>query len=325
MKPARIILTFGFLSLMFSACKQDKTFFNTVNVSVYDPGTGGALNRISFANSSEGYISASNGKILKTTNQGGSWTVKTVGTSDLDLRSLSTPSASAIYASGQNGLQDGYLYKSTDSGDTWVSMPGNWDFDLVDFPSTTRGYMISTGELYRTTNGGSLWNYVNGLGTVDPQVLAFASNDSGVVVGFDDDSYFTDDGGTSVTQVGLGSSTGKKIICVKFVSATQGYAIDYQGGIQGTNDAGQTWSELRYQSDAVGEDYGTSSIDAYGSTICAVGEGTLLISKDGGATFNNYLDQNGISVYDTFTDVAVVASNKIIAVASSGKIYTITF
>lgn len=317
-------MTYGIVCILLSACKREEIFIYTVNVSAYDPAAG-VLNKISFANSNVGFISTANGKVLKTTNQGATWSVSTVGTANLNLRWLSTPAEQALYVSGVES-SNGRFYKSTDTGDTWIPMPGNWDFELIDFPSANRGYMISTGSLYKTTNGGSVWNYTNALGTVDPQVMAFASNDTGIVVGFDDDSYITTNGGTITTQVyGLGFGNGKKTVDIKFISSAQGYAIDYQGGILATYDAGQTWTGLRSSTETVGEDYETYAVDAYGSTVCAVGDRALLISKDGGSTFNNYYNQQGTSIPDVFIDLAVVSAGKIIAIGSSGKIYTITF
>ena len=324
MKSAKIVLMYGMVCVLLCACKREEVFIYTVNVSTYDPGIG-VLNKISFANSDMGFISTANGKVLKTTNQGATWSAVTVGTANLNLQWLSTPAAQALYVSGKES-SNGKFYRSLDSGDTWIMMPGNFNFELIDFPSANRGYMISAGSLYKTNNGGSLWNYTNGLGTVDPQVLAFSSNDTGMVVGFDNDAYITTNGGAITTQVyGLGFGNGKKTVDIKFISSLQGYAIDYQGGILATHNAGNTWTGLRLSTETVGEDYETYAVDAYGSTICAVGDRALLISKDGGSTFNNYYDQQGISIPDVFVDVAVVSAAKIIAIGTSGKIYTITF
>jgi photosystem II stability/assembly factor-like uncharacterized protein len=324
---SKTFLKYIALCMLLSACKQEEIFFNTVNVSIYDSGMGVPLNKISFANSTTGFISTTNGKLLKTTDQGSTWAVITVGAADLDLRWLSTPGTQAIYVSGETSSLDGQCYKSINLGTSWTLLGGNWDYELIDFPSVNRGYMTSTGELYRTSNGGSSWSYVNGLITIDPQVMAFCSNDTGVIVGFDNDSYITDNGGTSVSQISalVPSTNYYPTVDIKFVSSSKGYAVNLQGGISMTTDAGQTWSGLRYSTDAVGEDYGTTSVDAFGNTVCAVGESTLLISKDGGSTFNNYYNTEGLSIRDTFRDVAVVSANKIIAIGESGKIYTITF
>src|SRR5689334_18920976 len=232
MRSAKLFFVSALLCVALDACKQEEIFIYTVNISAYDPGVNVPLNKISFANSSLGFIITSNGKVLKTTDQGATWTISMPGSARLDLRGLRTPAPPASYVSGEEST-NGRFYKSIDPGATWITMIGNYDFDLTDFPSANTGYMISNGDLYKTTNGGGMWNFVNSLGVIfDPQVLAFASDDTGMVVGFDSDSHLTTNGGSSLTQIyGVGFGNGKKIVDIKFISSSLGYAIDYQGGI----------------------------------------------------------------------------------------------
>ena len=144
------------LILLFSSCKKFDEFIPTVNISVYDPGGGAMLNNIASRNSSDVWVTTSDGKVLKSSNQGASWTSYTVGGIELNLSSLSVPSSQVIFTSGLEGFTN-RLYKSMDGGMSWTLMAGSLEFKSCSFPDNNTGYSISDGSLYKTSNGAVYW------------------------------------------------------------------------------------------------------------------------------------------------------------------------
>ena len=117
-------------------------------------------------------ISRSN--VIKTTNGGGTWELKNSGlpgdsNPDLSAFAMAPSSPDVLYAgSRRNGARG--VYKSIDGGDSWIeSNQGAIDSNTVandiavhpDDPDIV--YVSTGGGLYRSTDGGANWSFLNSI------------------------------------------------------------------------------------------------------------------------------------------------------------------
>ncbi len=120
--------------------------FSNVNLNL-----DGFIYSMFFLNSSNGWLTSSEGEIFHTTNGGDSWTLQSTPTSDMLLE---------VYFLDENfgwacGL--GGLLHTTDGGNNW-----NWQFTTsgtikdVYFRDADNGY-IALGSIFATTDGGYSW------------------------------------------------------------------------------------------------------------------------------------------------------------------------
>lgn len=112
--------------------------------------------------------------MLKSTDQGGSWTPINEGllNTTVSLLALGNPSGSTLYAASTSG--EG-TYKSTDYGSTWVNVTAGgithpWADELVVSPTNpnTIWQVADVGEVFVSTNSGSTWTK-----TIDPYGAGF--------------------------------------------------------------------------------------------------------------------------------------------------------
>lgn len=133
------------------------------------------------------------GRVLRSSNGGQTWT--TVWTGSSDLYAVSFPTASVGFASGSGNV----LLSTTDGGVTWSLLPASLPndiapFDDIWFTSSTEGYAIAFNLILRTTDGGLHWSYFQG--TEALRQLHFQSPTNGFAVGNNGTLYRT--GGNGV-------------------------------------------------------------------------------------------------------------------------------
>jgi photosystem II stability/assembly factor-like uncharacterized protein len=110
------------------------------------------LNNLKFTDVMNGYLSGENSAILKTTDGGMSWIV------------LPTPSLSAIRCfdiSGSElvaGSSENILYRSTDGGSTWSSIP----LKIQSMPGINALAITAPSRYVIVLESGSIWNTTNG-------------------------------------------------------------------------------------------------------------------------------------------------------------------
>jgi photosystem II stability/assembly factor-like uncharacterized protein len=124
-------------------------------------GYGQTIYSIYFINQNNGFIVGHRGKILKTTNGGTSW--QAYAPSYIEMRGLSFPTPSIGYAASWYNL-----YKTTNSGQTWVSLPfslsdHNDRFQYLRFFNKDTGIALADDpvQLYKTYNGGQSWQSIS--------------------------------------------------------------------------------------------------------------------------------------------------------------------
>lgn len=198
--------------------------------NLYNGGTWPRVqNSIDFPTSATGYSVGSNGRILKTTNSGSSWTLMSSGTTtelfDVDFTSATTgyavgngriqrtvngtswtgttftgkifksvhfPSATVGYAAGEAGV----VYKTTNSGTSWTQLTitdVGVDFTSVFFTDDNTGYLTGDDYIYRTTTGGQYWERLQMAENMNG--ITFFSPQDGLACGDESQLYHTSNAG----------------------------------------------------------------------------------------------------------------------------------
>lgn len=145
-----------------------------------DPYDTGMLD-LQFIDDDTGFITTSNGKLIKTTDGGSSWNIQLVR-ANTALSRVFFVTAQTGWVIGKNGL----VLKTTDGGLNWTEQTAGTTADLngIYFLSGQEGYVVGgNGILLKTANGGTTWirietNTHNALNDI-----TFVSRDKGYAVG----------------------------------------------------------------------------------------------------------------------------------------------
>ncbi|WP_373513426.1 YCF48-related protein [Persicitalea sp.] len=136
---------------------------------------------LQFINNSTGFITTYNGKLIRTTDGGNSWSVQLV--------KADTPLYRVFFINPQTGWvigNGGLILKTTDGGSSWAEQTSGTTADLrsILFLSEQEGYVVGgNGTLLKTSNGGNTWVKIE---TNTPNTLidiAFINRDEGYIVG----------------------------------------------------------------------------------------------------------------------------------------------
>lgn len=166
-----------------------------------------------FKDSLTGYMSGSNGVLLKTVNGGVNWTHLTSNTT-YSLFGLEMENDSTIWATGYmaSPFNPGCILRSTDNGLTWNTMMSvNYrDYRDIGIGDDSTIYVVgNNGKITKSTDDGTTWN--------------------SIVVGY-----------KSMQQ------------CVHFSDSLHGWAGDDLGHVFHTADGGQSWSTDNFTIDISG-------------------------------------------------------------------------
>ena len=151
-----IILFSGILMNNLSAQWAEHSFNLSTMMNVRD---------IEFIDDNIGLIIGTNSNlknfIAKTTNGGGSWSIKYNQVDYIEKIAIASPTV--IYAIGFNTNYDVVLAKSTNGGDTWTSNILTMFENVVElqFIDANTGFFTDGDDLMKTTDGGVNWNLVN--------------------------------------------------------------------------------------------------------------------------------------------------------------------
>lgn len=163
--------------------------------------------------------------------------------------------AATTYAS----FQDGTLYKTTDAGQSWVTLPfsvpltadgegGIWVMATDPYRPDTVWLGTWMQGLHRSTDGGQTFAEVTSLSTVGYQSgfwsISFDPNQDRIFVGVsgpNDAIYYSDDGGDSWHGLGLNNQGGADIAVTPGDSNT---IYTSWAGVRKSTDGGQAWTWL---------------------------------------------------------------------------------
>jgi len=215
------------------------------------------------------------GKIMKSTDGGGSWNSQTSNTI-FNLYSVAFPNATTGIVVGANGI----IRKTTNGGTNWLTCASGTTESLmaVCFTDVNNGTAVGTnGKILKTTNGGTAWSVQSSGTTCNLIDVCFIDANHGEAVGYDasNNKVFlsTSNGGTTWTLQTLGMSIAPTNI--SFTDANNGWIV--AGYIYRTTDGGTTWSQM--QTPAYGLTSITKTSSGSGYVLYAGGSnGTVLVS-----------------------------------------------
>lgn len=222
---------------------------------------------------------------------------------NIEAVALAPNNANTVYAGGRGGT----LYKSVDAGANWVGL-ANTDLTriihqiLIPANSPQTVY-VSTGTLYKSTDGGQTLAQVADVGGVNQ--LAVSPNNYSVLAAASPDGnlYLTADGFANVTPVAGIGEAGATLTSVAFGSEDTiwvGTAANGEGRLYSSTDNGVTWTEIPRATlnpkadtdvtsifvdpaDASGNTVYVGYADVFNEVFDAAADSYLLKTTDGGA------------------------------------------
>jgi photosystem II stability/assembly factor-like uncharacterized protein len=229
----------------------------------------------------------------------------------------------ATYNSMSGAPRD--IYCSKDSGRSWNEFANSPDTAAsllkVLFADSTRGFILTTRTLYRTTNTGRTWDQYKlfgGNGSIAG--IQFFSSDSGLFYGNSSATLKSfaigktyDCGATwNVDTSASGSNVYYANQRMFFTDMNHGLTASIPSqAILRTTTGGSSWTRCGPDSVYV---HDMHSADA--RTVVAVGNG-VLVSHDSGMTFRNINPSTPAAVY--FTYVQYVSKNLIVGMGGTGS------
>jgi len=235
------------------------------------------LNGIYLVDLNTAYAVGNNGVVLKTTNGGTSWSVKTfpvstnnycvffqnantgfVGNQNANIykttdggNTWETNGSASTYAvtsitmtsafTGYCGDRYSNIQKSTDNGQTWWIQTTTPGYDSkVFFQNDNRGWAVDTyGYVYATANGGINWS-TSRPSTDTLSSIFFISSTIGYTAGDSGRVYKTTNGGTNWTLLNTGTTA--KLNCISGQNLNSIFACGNSGTVIYSTDGGSTWS-----------------------------------------------------------------------------------
>lgn len=176
---------------------------------------------------------------------------------------------------------DNNIFKSEDSGNTWVLVDSDMPIDKFFFINENLGYGVNVDEIYKTINGGTNWQLSYFLEDDHYREIFFVDSEIGFVggsSGYDEFLLKTEDGGENWQRIIINNLLYIKYIF--FVDENIGFIADI-GCILKTNDGGYTWSICYYANTGVS---GNFYFPSYEVGYCT-GHNNIFKTEDSGDTW----------------------------------------
>jgi photosystem II stability/assembly factor-like uncharacterized protein len=198
---------------------------------------------ISANNSNTLFVGGSSGEILKSVDDGNTFT-------DL-CKGIRTPLNKADFPDSETGYVAGYwgpLLKTTDAGNTWDSLTTNFNGDYIDlhFFTPQKGIVLTSGgHLLKTENGGIDWTIQSLGANAQMRGLTFTDDMHGYACGGQGRFFNTTDGGETWTANFFSSDS--YLFNVQFISHDTGFVVGeeyFKTYVMRTVDAGNNWTRM---------------------------------------------------------------------------------
>jgi photosystem II stability/assembly factor-like uncharacterized protein len=207
---------------------------------------GNNLNSVQMVSGSTGYAAGNAGTIVKTTNNGASWTTMYTGTAT-HIYSISFVDINVGYAAGMGGL----ILKTIDGGNSWDSLASGTTSRLfsIEFLNTNTGYASGeSGRIIKTTDAGATWVTQTTPNSTALFAMDFVDVNTGYASGNLAFVFKTTNGGANwflATTMPGGYAT----LDMHFVNDSTGFASNMLAQVLKTNDGGNTWQESQLDDD----------------------------------------------------------------------------
>jgi len=225
------------------------------------------LGKVQFVSPTEGWISASDGRLLHTTNAGTNWSVVTPFPNDT-VTSMSDPSITMSWANQTHGWKMNWLgtgfadahgaviHKTSNGGGAWEKKVLSTEAGAlglqVQFVDTNNGWAsiyypakdsLSTDSVstLRSTDGGNSWNPIETMG-----IFHFIDANNGWACGSQSIYHYvanTTNGGAS-WSVQYVDSTAGNFQAIQFTDLSNGWAVGDSSKIIKTTDGGINWTPV---------------------------------------------------------------------------------
>ncbi|TAK57295.1 MAG: T9SS type A sorting domain-containing protein [Bacteroidetes bacterium] len=268
------------------------------------PGSG--FLSIAFGDSLHGIAGGYNGLLFLTSDGGITWEERASGgysITDIEMLDANNALATANHWSGN------YILSTTDGGVTWNYMlsPVQQYLKAVSFSSPLYGMVAGRdGTILRTADGGVSWtSFTTGYIT---ELYDIAVTDSlhATTTGNEGKIFRTSDGGNTWSRYFI-QENNTALYGVFFSDINNGTVVGSSGIIYHTTDGGGAWSKQPSNTSEI-----LHSV-AFSNSLrgVVVGNGTILVTYDGGSTWNAIEAK-----YDYYRDVALQGSQNIVMIGS---------
>ena len=241
---------------------------------------GDRIECIDFINDQTGFAGTYNGKIFKTTNGGTNWSTTQIITGK-DSRILKMEFINA--QTGWVGTERGY-FKTINSGISWniigLNYPPFFGHDMYFFNNSLTGFVCSSQNIYRTTDGGNTYSNVFNHNTGQAITsINFINDNTGWACGSHRLIIKTTNSGINWNLLSMDSIQNEchdLIYNAGFANSNVGYIVGQRfcGGIWGTSfeqlfrkttDGGHSWNYVLFYSglNAIQDFQFTDSLNAF--------------------------------------------------------------
>ncbi len=268
---------------------------------------------VHFPDEQTGYIAGEKGVVLKTTDAGTSWEIKSTGTLR-NLKMLWFADAETGYVTSDSG----FIMKTTDGGETWMELQSGTTEEINDifFINSSTGFIAGmNGQLRRTTDGGVTWERAFIDIYSDVYSVHFVNENVGYAAASMGTVYKTVDGGDSWT-----STSGDPYLdlySIFFLTPNTGYVAGNHNFMMKTTNGGASWTHFQSncpieQMQFINDQTGYAlSYDTF------IGISQLVKTTNGGSTWIPVGMDHCVSYF--FTSI-----NTVFGAAYPGKIYKST-
>lgn len=249
-----------------------------------------------------GYIVGDNGYVLRSTDNGTSWSEISTGFDD-SFNTVNIINDDNIILSSSNSI-----VKTDDGGTTWESLSiPNRAVNKTSFTSSLVGHAVcNRGIILKTIDGGQNWYTTRDNSNTSPSdyfTVYFVNENIGFVTREHNEMYKTTDGGENWIEI---EGTIDAIYDFHFLDENNGFATGEYGATYKTNDGGVTWNYIFFQNGRIDN---TSMYGIYfqdNNIGYATGaRGRIIKTTDGGNTWmshsENFNDFNDLIIFDSGT------------------------